>query len=193
MERGRSPASNEASSTVGDVEPSILASARMFSEIETRRESPRGRIDEHALCTVFSRKDRTSLLRCSICLLLYTPPSALPWLMQVSPPHPACIPWLWTCCCSVETLLWIQADWQDYCHWPNTAEWTSLILNCLSFLWFVLLKRFDVPCHAVFETQRILNKIRIPAEPRSRDAKGIASAAPGWFPFTGCKESVFAL
>lgn len=42
-----------------------------------------------------------------------------------------------------------------------------------------------MPCHAVFETQRILNKIRIPAEPRLRDAKGIASAAPGWFPFTG--------
>ena len=41
-----------------------------------------------------------------------------------------------------------------------------------------------MPCHAVFETQRILNKIRIPAEARPGDAKGIASATPGSFPFT---------
>lgn len=41
-----------------------------------------------------------------------------------------------------------------------------------------------MPRHAVFETQSIPNKIRMAAKPRPRDAKGIASAAPRWFPFT---------
>lgn len=41
-----------------------------------------------------------------------------------------------------------------------------------------------MPRHGVFETQSILNKIKIPAEPRPRDAKGNVSAPPGCFPFT---------
>lgn len=96
-----------------------------------------------------------------------------------------------------ETVLWMEPDWQDFCHWKNTAEWTFLgwhIPNSISFLWFVLLKWFDMPHHAVYKTRTTLNKIRIPAEPRWMGSnQSIPSVPPGCLPFILNVEIVTSL